>query len=310
MSDNQTTEYVWSNGEFIPWSEATVHMTEIGVASCEEVHEGIRAYWDDQAEELYVFRPDEHMKRLADSMKLVNLELQFSPEELIDASIELLRMNDAGEDFYIRPMAFARGGLFYVLEGRSSTGVLIHTFPFDSELGTNRSMSCCISSWVRIADNVMPPRVKCAANYRNSLLAMREARRNGYDDAIILNSQGKVAETSVATLFMIREGVPITPGVTSGILESITRRTLIRLFEQVLGLTVVERDVDRTELYVADEVFCCGTGREIKAITSVDRFPIGTGDIGPITKQIEKLYHEIVRGRHRDYLEWCLPVHG
>lgn len=310
MVPNNQPKYLWLNGEIVLWSEATVHITQIGVASCEEVHEGMRAYWNPEQEQLYLFRPDRHIKRLGNSMKLVGLDPAFSPDDLIDASIRLLRANDARQDFYVRPKAFPRGSSFFVSEGGLTTEVFIHSFPHASRLGSSRAISCCVSSWVRIADNVMPPRVKCASNYRNSLLANREAKRNGYDDAFILNSQGKVAEASVATIFMIRDGVAITPGVTSGILEGITRETVMELLDEVFDMPVVERDVDRTELYIADEVFYCGTGREITAVTSVDRFPVGTGDIGPVTKRIEMLYHDIVRGKNPEYLEWCFPVYA
>ncbi len=303
MSNHQMVDYLWLDGKVIPWSEATVHVTTVSVSASTAVFEGIRAYWNPGQEQLYVFRLDEHMRRFANSMKLVWMEPKHSSDELAAAALDLLRTNSVREDFYIRAVAFNSGSGFFAKGFQHETRILIETVPIASHLGANESMACCVSSWTRIADNVMPPRVKCGSNYANNRRALKEAQMHGYDNAIMLNSQGKVTETTVSCVFMIRDGTPITSPVTSGILESITRATLIELFRERLGKPVIERDIDRTELYIADELFCCGTGQEITAITSVDGFPVG-GEVGPITKEIEALYHSVVRGEHADYAEW------
>ncbi len=308
MSNRQMTDYLWLDGEVLPWAEATVHVTTVGVSASSAVFEGIRAYCNAGQGQLYVFRLLEHMHRLDNSMRLVWMEPKFSAEELAAAALELLRTNRVREDFYIRAMAFNSGSGFFAKGFEEETRILIETLPFASHLGDNDRMACCVSSWTRLADNVMPPRVKCGSNYANNRRALKEAWTNGYENAIMLNSQGKVTEATAACVFMIRDGTPITSPVTSGILESITRATLIELFRDRLGRPVIERDIDRTELYIADELFCCGTGQEITAVTSVDRFPVGKGEVGPLTKEIEALYHSIVRGEHADYTEWRSPV--
>ena len=269
------------------------------------VFEGIKAYRNEELGRAYVFRLDDHLARFADSMKLVELESRFSPRELKEAVVELLRANEVCQDTYIRPFAFASRGR-YLSRGspEAVTCVLINLFPFESHLKTDDAVHCCVSSWTRISDNVMPPRIKAVANYWNSRLAGNEATRNGYDSAILLNERGKVAEGPGACLMLVRRGRVITPLVTAGILESITRDTLIHLFRQELGVEVVEREVDRTELYLAEEAFFCGTGAEVRPILSVDRFPVGDGQIGPLTRQIGALYHDVVRGIEGRYREW------
>jgi len=269
------------------------------------VFEGIKAYRNEELGRAYVFRLDDHLARFADSMKLVELESRFSPRELKEAVVELLRANEVCQDTYIRPFAFASRGR-YLSRGspEAVTCVLINLFPFESHLKTDDAVHCCVSSWTRISDNVMPPRIKAVANYWNSRLAGNEATRNGYDSAILLNERGKVAEGPGACLMLVRRGRVITPLVTAGILESITRDTLIHLFRQELEVEVVEREVDRTELYLAEEAFFCGTGAEVRPILSVDRFPVGDGQIGPLTRQIGALYHDVVRGIEGRYREW------
>jgi branched-chain amino acid aminotransferase len=308
MSSRRTADYLWLDGEVVPWAEATEHVTTVFGSASSTVFEGIRAYWSTGREQLYVFRLAEHMGRLGNSMKLVWKESEFSADELATAALRLLKANGVRGDFYIRVVAYDSGSGFFAKGFEAETRIYIETVPFASHLGAYDSMACCVSSWTRLADNVMPPRVKCGSNYANNRRALKEAQTNGYENAIMLNSQGKVTETTVSCLFMVRDGTPITSPVTSGILESITRASLMELFRERLGRPVIERDIDRTELYIADELFCCGTGQEITAITSVDRFPVGDGEVGPLTKEIETLYNSIVRGELADYTEWRSPV--
>lgn len=301
--------YLWWNGERMRWEDATIHVTELGWSTVGAVFEGIRAYWDARSDELYVFRLQEHLERLARSSRLVRLPLAYSVAELTTASLDLLRMNDVREDVYIRPLVYTgdtSGKRFAQLAPRAE--VLINTHGMPSHLLSGMTQRAKVSSWTRISDNVMPPRVKNLSNYRNGQLAGNEARLDGYDVAFLLNPQGKVSEAPGACLMMIRDGVLITPGVTSGILESITRDSLMVLARDVLGLQVVERDVDRTELYLADEIFTCGTAAEITPIVEVDHFEIGAGGVGPLTGHLEQVFHDVLRGREDRYSAWRTPV--
>jgi branched-chain amino acid aminotransferase len=227
--------------------------------------------------------------------------------DLKQAVLALIRANECAGDVYIRPLAFVESALF----GSSASNVpriVLNTTSWDSKLKGGRLLHACVSSWSRITDNVMPPRVKASSNYLNSRLASEEARRNGYDSAIILNPNGKVAEAPGACLMIVRGGQIITPPVTGGILESITRATLIQLCREVLQIPVIEREMDRTELYVASEAFLCGTGMEVAPVVSFDRFALGSGTAGPVTQQVENLYHDLVRGIDSRYAEWRTAV--
>lgn len=305
MAENP--QFVWVDGRLVPWNEATVHITQIGPAGVSSVFEGIRGYWNPAAHKLYVFQLDAHLARFAQSMRLMRMKANCTTAEIREGILALLRANACAEDSYIRPTAFVEAA--FLGSGASDTArVVVNTTPFPSRLKDGKVSHACVSSWARITDNVMPPRVKASSNYLNSRLAVEEARRNGYDAALLLNPNGKVAEGPGECLMIVRAGQVITPSVTSGILESITRATFIRLFRQVLGVEVVERDVDRTELYVADEALLCGTGHELAPIVSVDRLPVGDGQMGPITRQIEALYHDLVRGIDTRYPEWRTEV--
>jgi branched-chain amino acid aminotransferase len=301
---------MWLDGKLVPWEEATIHASAIGWSTMAAVFEGIKAYWNDEAGQLLGFRFAEHFRRLADSLKIQRMACAWSPEELNEASLELLRANDSREDTYIRPLAYLAdtAGFGTLLENPTHVGIT--TQPFRSGLGTGRMATACVSSWTRISDNVISPRIKCIANYQNSRLAMIEAHQHGYDSAILLNAQGKVAEGAAACLVIVRDGIAITPSVTSGILESITRSTVLDLCQKALGIPTQERDVDRTELYVADEVFFCGTGAEIHPVSAIDGYTIGSGQIGPVTHEIETRFHSIVRGREPGYASWNVPVYA
>jgi branched-chain amino acid aminotransferase len=300
-------KFIWIDGELTPWDAATVHVTMLGTATVSLVYEGIRAYWNDAARVLNVFRLDAHMRRLAQSMRLLRMKPAFSEAELSRAVVELLRANEIQDDIYIRPFAFVEATTF----SAASTDVpriVISIQPWLSRLKSGKVSHACVSSWTRITDNVMPPRIKASSNYLNSRYATEEARRNGYDVALFLNPSGKVAEAPGACLMIVREGKIITPTVTSGILESITRETLIQLCRTELQIDVIEREVDRTELYVASEAFLCGTGAEITPLASIDRFALGDGGIGPITQRIENTYHDLVRGIDPRHAEWRTQI--
>ncbi|MBI4789361.1 MAG: branched-chain amino acid transaminase [Chloroflexi bacterium] len=300
-------QFIWLDGKLTRWSEGTIHITTVGTAGVSSVFEGILAYWNESAQRLFVFQLDAHLARLAQSIRLMRMQQPFSTAEIKEGLLSLLRANECAGDTYIRPLAFVESTLFGVTD-QNAPRIVLNTTPWASKLKGGKVAHACVSSWARLSDNVMPPRVKAASNYLNSRLAAEEARRNGYDAAILLNQNGKVAEAPGACVMIVRNGKIITPTVTSGILESITRATLIQLCREVLEIQVIEREVDRTELYVASEAFLCGTGAEIMPLASVDRFTLGDGGIGPITTQLENLYHDLVRGIDARYGEWRTEV--
>ncbi len=309
MVEKGHPDFLWLDGQIIPWDEATVHITALEWGAIASVYEGLRAYRHPHTGTLYLFRLDDHLARFANSMKMMRMDPAFSLQDLKEAILALLRANKIKEDAYIRPFAFFEElYLFRPSPKMAPTHILITARPLGSHLKTGYKVHCRISSWTRISDNVMPPRAKAVANYQNSWLATTEAGLDGYGGAILLTERGKVSEGPGACLMLVREGKVITPSVTSGILESITRLTLIRLLSEVLGMEVVEREVDRTEIYVAQEAFFCGTGEEISPILSVDRLPVGDGEVGLLTKKVIDLYHDLVRGVDERYPEWRTPV--
>ena len=309
MTQEQRPDYIWWDGRLVPWDQATIHVTQAHWSAIGAVFEGIKAYKNPHTGELYVFRLKEHLRRLGQSMKMAGLKPRWSEAELGQAVLDLLRANNRQDDTYIQPVAYPAGsGRAFSRADEVATSLYITLRPFESHLLTDYRINVCVSSWVRISDNAMPPRIKAVPNYWNSRLATREAQADGYDGAVILNAAGKVAEGPGACLFIIRDGVAFTPPVTASILESITRATLIILLREALGVPVVEREVDRTELYICDEAFFCGTAAEVTPIASVDRFPVGDGQVGPVTRRLQQLYHDVVRGIDGRFPEWRTPV--
>ena len=305
MPDNP--KFIWVDGKLTPWNEATVHISQLGTSTVSLVFEGVRAYWNDAARKLSVFQLDAHMERFAQSIRLIRMKQPIANAEIRQGVLDILRANEYAADTYIRPYAFTESATFGGMSSDQAR-IVLTTQPWPSRLKNGKASNACVSSWTRITDNVMPPRVKASSNYLNSRLASEEAKRNGYDLALILNPNGKVAEAPGACLMVVRKGKIITPSVTSGILESITRETLIQLCREELKLEVIEREMDRTELYTASEAFVCGTGAEITPIASIDRFVFGDGSIGPVTQRIESLYHDLVRGIDTHHAEWRTAV--
>jgi branched-chain amino acid aminotransferase len=299
--------FIWVDGKIIPWQDATVHVAQLGVSTVSLVYEGIRAYRSDAENKVYVWQLAEHMQRLAQSMRLLRMKPAFSASDLAQATVELLRANQVTTDMYIRPFAYTESMVFSV-SASDTPSLVIPTQEMATRLKSGRMSHACISSWTRLSDNVMPPRIKAASNYLNLRYAMEEAKRHGYDQTILLNASGTVAESGGSCLMIVRDGKIITPSVTSGILESITRDTIITLCREVLHIECVEREIDRTELYVADEAFLCGTGAEITPLGSIDRFTLGDGKIGPLTEQIENVYYNLVRGIDKRYEAWRTAV--
>ncbi|WP_033401141.1 branched-chain amino acid transaminase [Actinokineospora enzanensis] len=309
-SDVRRPEWLWRSGKLVPWQDALVHVNAVGHASVAAVFEGIKAYLSHDGETLLLFRLDEHLKRLYDSARIARLTLPHDQGELREAVLEVLRVNNYRQDVYLRPWAFPAG---IIQEQMVPAGVecevVVDSWQFTSGLGTERGCRAAVSSWARISEAAMPPRVKAFSNYHNGRLAMIEARENGHDWPILLNDRGKVSEGPGACLALVRDGVVATPSLTSGILDSLTRDTSIRLLTE-LGYPVQEREVDRSELYLADEIFFMGTGWEILPVTTVDGLRVGDGTAGPITRQLDAAYESVVRGRSSEHPEWLTPVTG
>ena len=303
--------FAWMNGEIIPWDDAKIHVATNAVTRGSSVFEGIRAYWNESAEQLNVFRNAEHLRRLYQSSKIMRMSPEYGQDDFQSAYIELLRRNETREDVALRPVIyFGMGeGLFSYKPDAIDTGMWVVASSSPSKLDQDLGLHVSVSSWTKLSDNTMPPRIKIHANYQNSRLAHVQARVDGYDSTILLNERAKVAEGPGACVFIVRDGVASTTPVTSGILESITRVTLIQLIEERFSTKVVEREIDRTELYIADEVFFCGTAYEITPIHSVDRYPVGEGETGPLTQSLRELFRKVVLGDDPDFKNWLLPVY-
>lgn len=300
--------YLWLTGQLVPWNEATVHITMIGWPAIGAVFEGIRAYWNAERRELYLFRLDDHLRRFAQSMKLMRMRPSLTLAQIRAGVLELVRANEVHEDSYCQPLAFTGGQVWGSRAAADQVPeILITTRPSPSALLSGRVGTAGVSSWTRISDNVLPPRIKAMPNYANARLASHEAQRHGYDVPIFLNTAGKVSESTGSCLFMVRDGVTVTPPLTASILESITRATVIELLHD-MGVPVQEREVDRTELYIADEVFVCGTAMEIYPVVRVDDYEIGSSTLGPVVSRLERLYHDVVRGIDRRYERWLTQV--
>ena len=307
----EIADYIWRNGDIIPWKEATIHVNSVGHASVAGVFEGIKAYWNEKQEQLYVFRLWEHMHRFIQSIRMVRFSFDYSVTELNNAVLELLKVNKYKKSVYIRPYIFQRGMVRELLQAVPGKAVelIIDSWPFQVYQDPSLSLNVGVTSWVRIADNVMPARLKAFSNYHNGRLAAMESQAGGYDWPILLDSSGKVTEGPGACLLLVRDGKVIAPPITSGILESITRDTVKVLVEEVLKIPFIERVVDRTELYLAEEVFFVGTGWEIKPVASVDRIVVNDGKVGEITSRIQVLYKKVVLGEDSRYTKWLTPVY-
>lgn len=303
-------DYIWLDGRIVPWEEAKISVASECALRGANVFEGVRAYWNADEEELYVFKWEEHARRLFRSAAIMRLASPFSGPELLQASIDLIRANGFRVNVHFRPVLYFGEGEDLAWEpGRMTTGAFIIALPRPHRPGVSQGIRAGVSTWRRISDTSMPPRVKAGANYHNSRFASVEAGLAGYDAPILLNDRGKVAESSGACLFIVRDGVAITPATTEDILESITRATLVGLFRDELGVAVQEREVDRTELYVADEAFVCGSGWEITPVVSIDHYQLGDGRPGPLTRRIQQLYFSICEGRVPKYRHWLTPVY-
>ena len=297
---------IWMNGRLVPQEQAVLPVNSAAVFYATNVFEGIRAYWSERDGEMYGFRLADHFARLRESMKMMRFTVPYTDDQLFEAVRTVVAGNELREDIHMHLVAYvgAPG-----LDATTQTGLYINPRKRPRVMEGN-GLKCNVSSWTRTSDNAIPIRLKSGSNYQNGRLATLQSRADGYDQPIFLNRLGKVAEGSGATFFMVRKGRIVTPTSSSDILESITRTTLIEyVCPERLGMEVVERDIDRTELYVAEEAFFCGSGYEITPILSIDRFPLGTGDVGPVTKRISAAYIDLVRGVDARHPEWRTPTY-
>lgn len=301
-------KFISFNGDLIPFSDAKVHILTPGLKYGCGVFEGIRGYWNASRQEMFIFRLQEHLDRLQFSMRVMRLDHELTNDMVAQASLDVVRANEFQEDIHIRPLVWVDGLGDMLATGPIGWSVSAVARP-QSKAVTN-GVNCAISSWRRINDSAMPPRVKATGNYINSRLAGQQAQLDGYDSVLMLTQQGHVAESHGACFFMIRNGRAVTPSVTSSILESITRATLIELLEKLTGQAVEQRDVDRSEVYDAQEAFFCGSGYEIEPIITLDRHKIGTGRVGPLTRELQHKYFALVRGETNENTEWLTPVYG
>ena len=301
--------YAFLNGEFLPLSEAKVGVMTHALHYGTSVFEGIRGNWNAEQEKLYVFRPTEHYERLLQGCKIMRIKVPYTAEELTNITLELLERCGYQQDLYIRPLAFKGAERIAVLKLQDlDDSLAIFTIPFGAYLDLEAAARCCTSSWRRMEDTMIPPRTKIGGLYVNSVLAKTEATLAGFDEAILLTQEGYVSEGAGENLFTVMKGKLVTPAVSDNILAGITRDAVIQLARNELGLETLERSVRRSELYNADECFLTGTAAHLTPVGYVDNIEIGNGEIGPITKELQKLYFDVIKGRVAKYLHWCTPV--
>src|SRR6187200_108353 len=298
-------EFIWFDGKLVKWEEATVPVMSHALHYGTSVFEGIRAY--PTKNNLYVFRLKEHMERLHRSASVYSLSVKYSAKELCDATIELLKRNSIKESLYIRPLTFiGMHGIDLNITKDSPTHTVIITFPF-AKYFSGEGLKVCVSSWRRNHDSSTPPMAKAAGNYLNSILAIQESKRNGYDESVLLDLEGNVSEASGENIFIIRNDKIYTPYSANSVLEGITRDTAITIARD-MGYEFAERPISRTELYMSDELFLTGTAAEIIAVTNIDGHQIGNGKEGPVTKSIREMYTKLVSAGVKKYMDWLTPV--
>jgi branched-chain amino acid aminotransferase len=301
--------YAFFGGEFVPIEEAKVSVMTHAFNYGTGCFEGIRAYWNQAEEQLYLFRLREHFERMHRSCRILRIDLAHTVDELCDLTVELLRREGYRQDTYIRPLAYKADEMIGVRLHDLTDAFAMFAVPFGRYIEREEGAHVCISGWRRVDDNATPARAKITGAYINSALAKTDAVLSGYDEALVLNHTGHISEGSAENIFLVRDGVLITPPVTSNILEGITRDTIMVLAQEEMRLPVVERSIDRSEIYICEEAFFCGTGVQVAAITQVEHRPIGGGVIGPIVTRLRMLYFDVVRGNHPRYRTWCTPVY-
>ncbi len=306
---NQQPKYAFFGGKIVPIEEAKVSVMTHAFNYGTGVFAGMRGYWNDDEKQMFIFRAHDHFERFRQSAGLMRIDVPYSEAELTDILVELLRTEGYQENCYIRPLAYKSTEMIGVKLHDVDDAVTIFALPFGRYVKNEEGLHVGFSAWRRVEDNAIPARGKVVGAYANSALIKTDAVLAGYDEALVLNEDGHISEASAANVFIVRKGVAITPSINSNVLEGIIRRTLIELLRNELGIEVVERNIDRTEAYIADEMFLCGTGVQLAAVTRIEHRPIGSGEMGPITQQIRDLFFDVVYGRAPKYRDWLTPVY-
>jgi branched-chain amino acid aminotransferase len=307
-TESASQKFAFFHGKVVPLEQARVSVMTHAFNYGTGVFEGIRGYWNEEREEIFIVFLREHYTRFLRNNRMMCIEVPYNLDELVALTVDLVRRHNYRGDVYIRPLAYKSSEHIGVSMEGVADDFTIFCSTYGNYVDIDRGLSVMVSSWRRSDDNAIPGRAKVTGNYVNSALAKNEAVLNGYDEAIFLNTLGFVCESSASNIFLVRDGVLITPSVADGILEGYTRNALIALAAEELGVRTEQRSIGRSELYYADEVFLAGTGVQLAPVTSVDRRQVGTGEIGPISATLQKLYFDVVKGRVPKYLDWLTPV--
>ena len=296
-------------GEFMPLEQATIGVMTHALHYGTSIFEGIRGNWNEESQKLYLFRLEEHYERLLAGCKIMRINLPYSVGELCNITTDMVERSGYRQDIYVRPIAYKSEERVATLNlNHLEDGFTVFAIPFGAYLDIEAAARCCTSSWRRTQDSVIPPSIKIGGHYVNSILAKTEAVRNGFDEAILLNDRGQVSEGTGENLFLLKNGKLSTPSIADSVLPGITRDTVIELAQKELGIEIVERSITRSELYLADEIFLTGTAAHLTAVGSVDNLDVGEGTMGPVTRQLQDMYFNVVRGKNSKYMQWCTPA--
>lgn len=302
-------KYAFFEGKVVPYDQAKVGVMTHALNYGTGAFGGVRAYWNTDEEQLYIFRPHDHFTRLLNSAKMIAADVEYNQEQLLAHTLDLVRAEDYREDIYIRPLIYKSDELIGVRLHDLQSKLTIFAIPFTRYVDRDDNAHVTFSSWRRIEDNAIPARGKFTGAYINSAFIKTDATRSGFDEALVLTNEGHVSEGSAMNVFMMRFGKLITPPVTDNILEGITRWTIMTLARDELGLEVEERAIDRTEVFLCDELLMTGTAAQVTAVTKVDHRPIADGVMGPVTAELRRLFDDTVRGKMSSYRHWNTPVY-
>lgn len=301
-------KHAFFEGKIVPFEDAKISVATHAFHYGTAVFGGIRGYWNDEKKKLYIFRPYDHYRRLLNSGRMMNMDIPYDEESLIQLTVDLVRTEGWETDIYIRPLIYKADLGIGVRLHDLKDELTIFSMPFKQYVKNDTNAHVTVSSWRRIDDNVIPARGKVSGAYANSALVKTDAARAGFDEALVLDQNGHVSEGSAMNIFMVRDGVVITPPITDNILEGITRKSAMELAKNELGLPVVERSIDRTELFICDELFMTGSAAQIVAITKVDYRLVGKGEMGPVAGKIRALFDNVVRSKNPKYAHWNVEV--
>ena len=308
MKTDVANRFIWYKGEIVNVNDAKINILAPTAQFGLNVFEGIPCYWNDNEKQLYAFRLDDHYDRLLRSARLIQINCPYTKDDFKKAFIDVIKANEYDENLSVRQTLFVDG--FGSWGSAEPVDMFVAPIPKGktSSEYNKKGLNCCVTSWRRISDTTLSPRIKCGANYINSRVGQREALRNGYDTCIFLNEAGKVAEGPGSCFFMVVNGTLVTPMLTDSVLESITRDTIIKL-AKTIGIPVAERTVDRTELYTCDEAFLCGSAMEVTPVLSIDKYIVGNGEAGKITAELHKAYLDAARGMSTNLKDWVTPIY-